>query len=85
MSQIKFKKQCTAMGRNGTSKQIGLDIYPGSRIDTLNNPFDMIVLTPVNSYGQLTNGWLEIPVENVPELIEQLQYFYDYIRKNQKV
>lgn len=77
MSQIKFKKQCVAMGRNGTSKQIGLDIYPDSRIDEQNNPFDMIVLTPVNSYGQLTNGWLEIPVENVPELIEQLQYFYN--------
>lgn len=73
------------MGRNGTSKQIGLDIYSGSRIDEQNNPFDMVVLTPVNSYGQLTNGWLEIPTENVPELIEQLQYFYDYIRKNQKI
>lgn len=77
MSQLNYKKKCVAMGRNGTSKQIGLDIFPSARIDKDNKPFDVFILSPINSYGQVTNGWIEIPYENIDELIEHLIFLRD--------
>ena len=77
MSQIKFKKQVVACGRNGTAKQIGLDIYPSSRIDENNNSFPILVLNAINSYGDLLHGWCEIPTESIDELIEHLTFFRD--------
>lgn len=77
MSQIKFKKQVVACGKNGTAKQIGLDLYPATRIDENNNSFPTIVLNAVNSYGDLLHGWIEIPLDNVDELIEHLIFLRD--------
>lgn len=77
MSQIKFKKQVVACGRNGTAKQIGLDLYPTTRIDESNNPFPIVVLNAVNSYGDLLHGWIEVPIESIDEIIEHLIFFRD--------
>lgn len=78
MSQIKYNKQVTSCGRNGIVKQVALDVYPTTRIDDDNEIVPVIVLNPVNSYGQLTSGsWIEIPMEHVEELIKQLEYFKD--------
>lgn len=77
MSQIKFKKQVVACGKNGTAKQIGLGLYPTIRIDENNNSFPIVVLNAVNSYGDLLHGWIEVPVESIDELIEHLIFFRD--------
>ena len=76
MSQINFKNKCVAMGRNGTSYQVGLDILPSSRVNEHNQQFEILVLTPINTQC-LTNGWVEVEVEAIPELINHLQFFYD--------
>lgn len=73
------------MGRNGISQCKGLDIYPTTRIDKDNQSFPVIIITPINSKGDLTNCWTEIDMTVIPTLIKDLQHFYDYIRKNQKV
>lgn len=77
MSRLKYKNTCTAQGRNGTSKAVALDIVPSTRINENNEVFEVIILTPENSQGDLTNCWIDIDIKIVPELIKQLQYFYD--------
>lgn len=78
MSRLKYNNTCTAQGRNGISKVVGLDVYSTSRIDENNKPFGMIILQPENSQGYLTNCWIEIDLSVVPQLIKDLQYFYDF-------
>lgn len=85
MSQIKFKKQCTAVGRNGLSNCVGVDIFPTSRLDEQNIPFDIISIQPINSKGFITNCWIELEMDEIPEIIKHLQYFYDNFRKNTKL
>ena len=78
MSQIKFKQTLTAMGRNGISKCVGIDIFPTKRLNENNESVDIIVLTPINSTGQLTNGWIELEMDLVEELIGHLNFFKEY-------
>lgn len=85
MSQVTFKNQCIAVGRNGISKQIGIYIYPEQRLNVDNESFELIELVPVNSYGDLTNCMIQIDMDSIPEVIKQLQYFYDNFRKTTKV
>lgn len=81
MSQIQFKNRTTALGRNGTSICIGLDVYPSSRINVNNVQFRVVELAPINSYGYTTRCYIEIDMEAIPELIKHLQYFYDETNK----
>lgn len=77
MSRIKYNNICTSQGRNGISKTVGLDIYPVSRINQDNKPFQVLILQPENSQGTLTNAWIEVDLSIVPQLIKDLQYFYN--------
>lgn len=77
MSRIKYNNTCTSQGRNGLSKTVGLDIYPVSRINEDNKSFQVLILQPENSQGTLTNAWVEVDLSVVPQLIKNLQYFYD--------
>lgn len=77
MSRIKYNNTCTSQGRNGLSKTVGLDIYLVSRINEDNKPFQVLILQPENSQGTLTNAWVEVDLSVVPQLIKDLQYFYD--------
>lgn len=78
MSTIKYSKVCTAVGRNGISKCVGINVLPSRRIDEDNVPFDIVTLTPLNSQGTLTHGWIEVEMNKVPDLIKELQFYYDY-------
>ncbi len=62
MNDIKFSKVLTAKGRNGLLKQTGLAITPNAEKDTLS-------LSPLTSRGFTDSCWLEIPKENLPELL----------------
>lgn len=72
MSQIKFKKRTTAQGRNGTTICTGVNLVLYPRLDESNVSFPTVSINPVNSYGDTTNCWIEIPLENVNELIKHL-------------
>lgn len=85
MSQIKFKKQCTAVGRNGLSNCVGVDIFPTSRLDEQNIPFDIISIQPINSKGFITNCWIELEMDKIPDIIKDLQYFYDHHTKTKGI
>lgn len=77
MSRIKYNNTCASQGRNGISKTVGLDIYPTTRVNEHNKSFSVLILQPENSQGTLSNGWIEIDLSVVPQLIKDLQYFYD--------
>ena len=77
MSRIKYNNVCISQGRNRVSKTVGLDIYPTTRINEYNKSFNILILQPENSQGTLTNGWIEVDLSVVPQLIKDLQYFYD--------
>lgn len=62
MNDIKFSKVLTAKGRNGLLKQTGLAITPNAEKDTLS-------LSPLTSKGFTDSCWIEIPKENIPELL----------------
>lgn len=68
---------CASQGRNGTSKTVGLDIYPTTRLSEDNKSFNILILQPENSQGTLSNGWIEVDLSVVPQLIKDLKYFYD--------
>ena len=82
MSQIKFKNKTTALGVNGTSICVGLDLFPSSRIDENNKRFSVLEICPINSKGDVTRCWIEVSTEAIPELIKQLQSFYDETDKS---
>lgn len=82
MSQIKFKNKTTALGRNGTSICTGLVFYSYQRIDENNKQFNVLELSPLNSKGDTTRCLIEIDMEAIPELINQLQFFYDTANKS---
>lgn len=85
MSQIKFKKGTYAMGRNGISQCKGLDTYPTTRLDKNNQSFPVLIITPINSKGDLTNCWTEIDMTVMPALIKDLQHYYDEYTKTKRV
>ena len=62
METIKFNKNCSFQGRNGTFKQSGITVVQG----------DPIMLIPMTSKGQYGNSHLTIPKEHVQEFIDAL-------------
>lgn len=85
MKQIKFKNKCTAQGRNGVSICTGITIYPTHRIDENNVVFNVIDLSPINSRNEMTNCWIELEMDKVPDIIKGLQYFYDEYTKTKRI
>ncbi len=85
MSQIKFKNKTTALGRNGISFCVGLDLFSYSRINKDNRAYQVVELSPINSQGNVTKCYIEIDMEAVPELIKQLQSLYDKSKTNPRV
>jgi len=68
VTQIMFdtsKVTGNAIGRNGVSKCCGLDIY-----NCLNE--ELVEFAPINSRGHITNCRIDIPRNNLPEIIAEL-------------
>lgn len=74
MSQIKYETQVWGTGRNGTYYQMGLDLrmldYGG------NGP--VLELTGITSKGKVAVGGIQIPKENIQELIDELEKLKKY-------
>lgn len=64
---IKFNHRVTFLGRNGTMKSIGVEVMNSPDLDGL------VYLTPITSKNTPGRCEIQIPKENLPELIEALQ------------
>ncbi len=82
---MEFKNKCTALGRNGRSYCVGLSLYLYSRINSDNQPFSVVEISPINTYGDVTRCYIEVEAEAIPELIKQLQFFYDQSTRNTRL
>lgn len=71
--KIQYKETCSVLGRHGFSKQKGLDVSVDARINEQNERFLVTHFAPINSQGTITQCWMQIPVEDLPELIKVLQ------------
>lgn len=81
MKQSKFKDKITVShGRNGYLNTIGIQTYVTyDRLDTNNQSYKTIRMYPITSRDVAGNCWIEIPIDHIPELIEQLQ---TYVQSN---
>lgn len=63
---IKYNKQVNFTGRNGYFKQTGLNVVELAHDNK-------IMLAPLTSKGMIGNCDIQIPKENIPELIKFLE------------
>ena len=64
LNDVKFTSETYYIGRNGKGRQLGLGFTTGS---------DAVILKPINSRGNLANCQINIPMEDIPKVIETLQ------------
>ena len=75
--KIKFKKHTVSKGKNGYGITTGVHLIDGNRLDENNKVFGTVSITPSTTKVEFYQGWVEIPVENIPELIHELNKIYD--------
>lgn len=68
MSQIKYETQVWGTGRNGTYYQMGLDLYTFGT-----DGISVLEISGITSKGKVAVGGLQIPKENIQELIDELE------------
>ena len=62
--EIAFKsKRTKSQGRNGLAISTGIGVYPLK---------DTVLISPITSRGETQNCYIEIPREDIPQLISQL-------------
>ena len=66
IKDIKYSSTTFYIGRNGSGKQIGLGI-----IDT----DETVMIGPINSKNRIANCAVNIPLEDIPRVIETLKLF----------
>jgi hypothetical protein len=72
-------KKTYALGRNGDSKCIGIEMLGSSSFfenDTFEERFDIVEISPLNTRGGVTQCHIDVPVESIPEIVEQLEKIY---------
>ena len=67
--QVKFERQTHFTGRNGYGKCNGIDLLPLDHNKSL-------MIAPLTSRGDVGRCDIEVPMENLPELIAKLQEIY---------
>jgi len=70
LKELKFSRLTTFTGRNGTFKCAGVELIDYT---------DRVQISPVTSKGNVGRCDIDIPVEDIPALIEALQ---DIAREN---
>lgn len=66
MPNLIFDKTTRFLGRNGTFKMTGMDLYLSTHSKTVS-------ISPITSKGDVGRCDMEIPVENIDAVCEQLQ------------
>ena len=69
IKSVKYSRQVNFLGRNGFFKQAGLDIQAFN----CNYPTGIVILSPLTSRGNVARCQIEIPLGDVPSVIEALQ------------
>lgn len=79
MKRMLFNNKITiSQTRNGFVNTIGIEVDTASnRINNKNLVYSCIRLLPITSRKMTGNCWIEIPIDIIPQLIKDLQYFYD--------
>lgn len=67
--------ECSFLGRNGYSKQSGLNVYDSTR-----SRGHILEISPVTSKGIIGKCRIECPVQDLPKLIEALQNIVEHIK-----
>lgn len=77
MGQFKFKdKVAISQGRNGLLNTTGVSIYKSyGRLDSNNNVYDNVRIYPITSRDTEGNCWIEVPVDEIENFIEQLKKY----------
>lgn len=70
--QVKFAKTTGFLGRNGYMKCSGID---------LSSSTDVVTLSPLTSRGDVGRCNIEIPLDNLPEVIAKLQRLLPGLRQ----
>ena len=65
VNDLIFNEETYYVGRNGTGKQIGIGFTRNIK---------SIQIEPINSKGNLANCAINIPIVNLPQMIEKLQH-----------
>lgn len=78
--KVLWKDKITyALGRNGDSKCIGIEILETSTSfvsDTFEERFDIVEISPLNTRSDVTRCHIDVPVESIPEIVKQLEKIY---------
>ena len=80
---VKYTRQVSYIGRNGMGKQTGLELLyiPCSVVSPpaksngwkwKSQASSTVSLSPINSKGQVANCIIDIPVENITEVVNAL-------------
>ena len=72
---FKNKRVVSYQGRNGTGKQIGIEVLP---IGTPNLN-QVVTLSPINSKGNVANCMIDIPMADIPEFVKALQHVHQNV------
>lgn len=70
-STLQYVREMHARGRNGTMKQLGIDLLPMT--DRAVPLHSYVLLSPINSRGISDAAWLQIPLESLTEFIAKLE------------
>lgn len=65
------KDLCNFLGRNGHFKQTGIEVYLFEHYAEI---------SPITSKNETGRAWLQIPIEEIPALIEHLQEIVEHIK-----
>lgn len=65
---LTYLRKMTFVGRNGRGSCSGVEIVASAIRDR-------VTLAPINGRGQRANAYIQVPVEQIPKLIELLQAY----------
>lgn len=68
IKDIRYSEQTYYVGRNGTGKQIGLGFTPNATC---------VLMEPINSKNHIANCAINVPYNDIPEVIKTLKKAYD--------
>lgn len=71
------KDHSISLGRNGIGINKGVWINESSRLSANNTTTKTVCLTPKTVRTEFFNGYIEFPVDAIPEIVEELTKIYN--------
>ncbi len=70
------KDHSISLGRNGVGINRGVWVNKSARLSADNTTTETVCLTPKTVRTEFFNGYIEFPVDAIPEIIEELNKIY---------